>query len=354
MKVIMKALFIAAAVAASGMRAQAAPPDVTEEEISCAAEDMQLFYYYLAPAPDAGIKERKSKCPGAEAVIKMPDWLVSDLPAMRARKVWKDPEEGELSEAAVWQAPVSALYEFAYKTQKTLPAASTAAAVSPFTFERDYNDMRTRFILGVDRIIRSNLENSFEGRGGGLLSTLNMLMERMDNLADAVSARDEEGFYKSAGETAKLSRELFAQLFSPPGAGGAYRNNSVFYKYNYVLKHRIVEGYRGVSLPVPGAQTLFLDSGDRVDLLVTFEAVTKGDVKEMVTATMLQNVIVLNVSRPDRADETGVVQLLCNPNEAQYAALSLAQSKRVNIIRRAPGDVEMRPMEMASFRKLFK
>jgi hypothetical protein len=79
----------------------------------------------------------------------------------------------------------------------------------------------------------------------------------------------------------------------------------------------------------------------------------KGE-KSMVTATILQNVVVLNVFKPDTADGPGIVQLLCNPNEAQYAVLSRSQSKSMNIIRRAPGDIELQPMEIASFVKLFK
>ena len=69
--------------------------------------------------------------------------------------------------------------------------------------------------------------------------------------------------------------------------------------------------------------------------MVTFEAMMGKGAKEMVTATILQNIVVLKVSRPDSPGGTGVVQLLCNPNEAQYAVLSLAQCKSVNIVRRA-------------------
>jgi len=89
-------------------------------------------------------------------------------------------------------------------------------------------------------------------------------------------------------------------------------------------------------------------------MLVTFEAILGSGSKETVTATMLQNVVVLKVTRPEIPGGEGVVQLLCNPNEAQYAALSLAQGKTINFVRRAPGDFEMRPMEIASFRKLIK
>ncbi len=119
----------------------------------------------------------------------------------------------------------------------------------------------------------------------------------------------------------------------------------------------IIAGYRGVSIPLGGDQLLFLKKDDMVDVLVTFDAKTKDDDKterqEKVTATILQNVLVINVRKPEKADGFGAVELLLNPNEAQYAALSIAQGK-ITISVRAPGDVEMHPMEIASFRRLIK
>ncbi|MBU2575233.1 MAG: hypothetical protein KKH28_14280 [Elusimicrobia bacterium] len=324
----------------------AAPPEELIRISLCpAAENMQLFYYYLKPGIEASLKDHKTHCPGSEESVKMPGWLQKAAPAMAERMVWKDPEEGNLSEAALWQTPVSVLYEFTETTRKTLPGPAGETPVSPFILEKEYNDMRTRLILSVERLARARLNDSFEGRGKGLFSTLNRIMERMDALTGAISARDKAGFYKGAGEAAGLSKDLFAQLFSAPRLEPGYR---------YRPQPRILDGYRGVSLPVPGYQTLFLNSGERVDLLVTFEAIMGKGAKEMVTATILQNVVVLKVSRPDAIGGTGVVQLLCNPNEAQYATLSLAQCKSVNIARRAAGDVELHPMEIASFVKLFK
>ena len=115
----------------------------------------------------------------------------------------------------------------------------------------------------------------------------------------------------------------------------------------------LYSGYRGVSLPVPGHQLAFLKKGDRVDVLVTFEAKMADKHKEKVTATILQNVVVVDVQKPAKIEDRGTVQIELNPNEAQYAALSEAQGE-INIVLRAPGDVEMHPMEMASFRKLFR
>jgi len=116
----------------------------------------------------------------------------------------------------------------------------------------------------------------------------------------------------------------------------------------------MVTGYRGVSISAPGDQLLYVKKGDRVDLLVTFESPADEGGKELVTASILQNVIVTNVNRPAKTAETGAIELLLSPTEAQYAALSVAQGKKINIVVRAPGDVELHPMEMASFRKLIK
>ena len=118
------------------------------------------------------------------------------------------------------------------------------------------------------------------------------------------------------------------------GAGGGLKN-----------------GYRAVTLPVAQHQLAFIKAGGRVDVLVTFEAILPKGTREMVTATILQNVLVLAVGV---VGAEGAVQLALNPNEAQYAALAVDPKKSLWLIARAPGDEEMHPMEMASFRKLFR
>jgi hypothetical protein len=117
-----------------------------------------------------------------------------------------------------------------------------------------------------------------------------------------------------------------------------------------------VPGYRGMALSIAGDQLLYLKRGDRVDVLSTFD-VLLGKVnseKDKVTATILQNILVLNVRQAEKMDGTGAVELLLNPQEAQYLALSAVHDKYLNLIRRAPGDVELHPMEVASFRKLIR
>ncbi|MFH1726341.1 MAG: Flp pilus assembly protein CpaB [Elusimicrobiota bacterium] len=139
------------------------------------------------------------------------------------------------------------------------------------------------------------------------------------------------------------------------------------------LSVKIPPGYRGAVVPVESDLLKLIKPGDRIDVLVTFDALMSDNRKEKVTATILQNVLVLGVgsnlgqgltaaqfgdnSKGDRQAaafaEKGNLSVALNPNEAQYLALAMKQGETV-VILRGLGDIEMHPMEMASFRKLFR
>lgn len=113
-------------------------------------------------------------------------------------------------------------------------------------------------------------------------------------------------------------------------------------------------GYRALTLPLPASRLVNVKPGDRVDVLVTFEwrLGEKAKEKEPITATLLQNVVVLKTTPFDK--DTATVELEVNPNEAQYAVLAMQPAYSVWLIVRAEGDKEMKPMEMANFTKLFR
>ncbi|MDA8130237.1 MAG: hypothetical protein M0011_01905 [Elusimicrobia bacterium] len=334
MKPAIMALMLCTLTPAAAVRAAASSAD----EVSCAAEDMQLFYYYLAPQLEEKVKSRKTDCHGSKTTLELPGWLEKARPAMLERKVWRDPEEGELSEAALWQTPVSVLYEFASKAQR---------GADPLALEAEYADMRVRFMMSLDRLYRSGLQDSMGGRGAALLADMDGIMKDFDGIMEDVSDSDRKGFDARSADLLRRGRALFARLFEAP------RQVKDLPK-RYKPVPYILAGYRGVTLPVSGPQALFLNPGDRADMLVTFEAIMAGDVKEKVTATILQNVLVTKVQKPDSPDGVGAVQMLVNPMEGQYASLSLAQASNIVLTRRAAGDMEMHPMEIASFRKLLK
>jgi len=61
------------------------------------------------------------------------------------------------------------------------------------------------------------------------------------------------------------------------------------------LSVKVPPGYRGCVLPLESDLLRLIKPGDRVDILVTFDAVMGDNRKEKVTATILQNVLVLGV-----------------------------------------------------------
>lgn len=139
------------------------------------------------------------------------------------------------------------------------------------------------------------------------------------------------------------------------------------------LSVKIPPGYRGAIVPVDPDLKQLIKPGDRVDILVTFDALMADNRKEKVTATILQNVLVIavgsnlgqglnakqakNLEQKEEKNaafqEKSMIGVALNPNEAQYLALAMKQGD-TTVIMRGLGDVEMHPMEMASFRKLFK
>jgi Flp pilus assembly protein CpaB len=119
-------------------------------------------------------------------------------------------------------------------------------------------------------------------------------------------------------------------------------------------KAELTAGYRSMAVTLDSDQVAFTKSGDRVDVMVTFETLIKEEKKELVTATILQNVLVLSVRESLSQKGKSILLVTVNPNEAQYLALSIDGEHPLRVINRKSDDVKMHPMEMASFQKLFR
>lgn len=139
------------------------------------------------------------------------------------------------------------------------------------------------------------------------------------------------------------------------------------------LSVKVPPGERGTVLSVESGLIGLIKPGDRIDIMVTFEAVMLDGRKEKVTATILQNILVLGVggdlgqamsakdSEAKKKAQKSVqsfgdksaLSLSMSPVEAQFLALSEKQGD-ISVIVRGMGDMEKHPMELASFRKLFR
>lgn len=124
-------------------------------------------------------------------------------------------------------------------------------------------------------------------------------------------------------------------------------------RYMEDSRPELAAGYRGLVLQFPGEQLQWVRRGDALDVICVFDALMGPKdggttTKEKVAATLLQNVKVAGVNA-----HKGTIVLLVNPNEAQYAALSLSQGS-VSLSLRTAGDSELKAMEIASFKRLIR
>jgi tight adherence protein B len=218
-----KLTFLLILLAALGGRPAAAGVFTQAEmdEISCAALKMQLFYYYLAPEKDAKILDYTMTCRGAKLNYKMPKWVDTAVPEMLGRKVWRDPEEGEISEAALWQTPVSILYEYLELTRKTFPPEAGGANIQPGLLVKEYADIRIRFQMSLDRLYRARtrevtMGDSMNGRGRTIMSSFNIILKEMESIADAISSTNSRRYAESVTASAVISQEAFRVLFNSP------------------------------------------------------------------------------------------------------------------------------------------
>lgn len=183
---------------------------------------------------------------------------------------------------------------------------------------------------------------------------------------------EQDAFEVKSAQDLKLIENLVTQIRIPRG-NQITQSALISLSSKAGLSVKIPPGYRGMALGVESDMLRLTKPSDRVDILVTFEAVMADGHKERVTATILQNILVLGVGtdlgqgrtgEEEKAraaaeaataqfSDKGALSLALNPAEAQYLALSMKQGE-VTVVLRGLGDVEMHPIEMASFQKLFR
>jgi pilus assembly protein CpaB len=182
----------------------------------------------------------------------------------------------------------------------------------------------------------------------------------------------QDGYEVRSPSDIKLVVNLVTQIRVPKG-NQITQSSLVSLSPKAGLSVKVPPGYRGCILPMGNEMLRLIKPGDRIDVLVSFKAIMSNSKKSNVTATILQNVLVLGVgsnlgqgmssgqantksaqeAESQAFSEKGVLSLALNPQEAQYLSLSHLEGD-VTIIVRGLGDVEIHPMEIASFKRLIK
>ncbi|MDD4004069.1 MAG: type II secretion system F family protein [Elusimicrobiaceae bacterium] len=192
-------------------------------QVQCANQKMRLFYFYLDKERPADVTNAVINC-GAErdkdkkdnVAIAYPKWLEEDVNSMSQNMVWRDPSEGDLSEAALWQTTISLLYSFFDLTRKTFPRDVGGDGIPPNKLIKEYSDIRLRYQLSLDRVYRARLYDSFNGRGRALLSSLDLMAKEMESVADSLSSQDVERYAQAVVAISVMSQTAFGQLFTEP------------------------------------------------------------------------------------------------------------------------------------------
>lgn len=137
------------------------------------------------------------------------------------------------------------------------------------------------------------------------------------------------------------------------------------------LALKVPPGYRAAALGIDNEMRAMVKPGDRVDVLITFDAVLHDGRREKATATILQNILVIAVGRnlgqgmtagqfkaageaEDKASafsEKATISVAVNPRELQFLALA-AQQGTTSIGLRSPGDTEMHVIDVSLLRQL--
>jgi tight adherence protein B len=185
------------------------------DNVDCAAKKMQLFYYYYDLNRKADANSFPITCNGVKTVYKVPKWLDAELPAMTSHAIWRDPAEGDLREANLWQTPVSLLYMFLDLSKKTFPTEFEGGQdIKPALLVKEYADIRSRFQMSLDRLYRSRLQDSMDGRGRTMMSDYDLILRQMDSVEESMASNNPTHFNNAIDMIASLSQDTFNQIQS--------------------------------------------------------------------------------------------------------------------------------------------
>ncbi len=185
------------------------------QEIKCASTKMQLFYFYLKPDKTQDIKDFKFNCKGVDVRYVMPQWMDLSVVQMTTKKVWRDPEEGEVSEADLWRTSISIIYEFLEITKKTFPPEEGGPGIQPALLVKEYADVKIRFQMSLDRLYRAKLFDSFDGRGRSILAVFNLILKEMEAILESIATSDPKKYNTAVVAISVLSQDAFSLIFKP-------------------------------------------------------------------------------------------------------------------------------------------
>lgn len=116
---------------------------------------------------------------------------------------------------------------------------------------------------------------------------------------------------------------------------------------------RMRESYPALNVPIASDKALFIQPGDRIDVLATIDAKRpKGPKTGGVSMTILQNILVVDNRRSQSHPGQNILLLAMNYDEVQYAALAW-DTAEIQILSREKTDTDIHPIQPASLDRLW-
>ncbi|ACC98755.1 TadB [Elusimicrobium minutum Pei191] len=207
-----------------------AEPFSAEEKrlITCARERIYIIYQMLDSKVPVESKSfiLPEKCGGSEkAPIKIPKWLIEELPLMDQRAVvYNEKDKVTLTESDVWRTSLANIYEFLTRTEELFDTQST---VTQDKLTSDFITIKANFLISLDRLNTPvklggkvySMKDSFSGRGRSLIPTLELINSEFDSVIESFSGPSnlrEDKFRKAADAIGILTNNFYSQFFSTP------------------------------------------------------------------------------------------------------------------------------------------
>lgn len=146
----------------------------------------------------------------------------------------------------------------------------------------------------------------------------------------------------------KSEVQAFPLAHAAPGNSVPAGSGSADTQLLAAVDSRLRTGYRALNVPVPSDKAMFIQPGDRVDILATVEV--RGPAapkKHKATLTVLQNILVLDSRRSASQPGQAILLLAMNPAEVQYAALAW-DTAEIQVLSRNKADAQILPLKPTS------
>ena len=155
---------------------------------------------------------------GGHPSFPAPGWLARSLGDMSKRTVWRDPQDGAVTEAEAWKGIAAAAYGFLQHALERLPETYGGRQRTDGDFLYLYGAARDKLALSLRALRGARLGGSLGGRGRKVIAEAEGLYAAMEAAAKALEAGREDAYNKSLVRAGKATHRICDIVIGPAAA----------------------------------------------------------------------------------------------------------------------------------------